>query len=100
MNSESEREQSFRRNGTRSQKASKEKVAMLKVEIHPNIARDETKAERRTAENENSRLTSESTPVEQGHDFATSNGTSNLIERRCRNCPKFRLKMQQGRITY
>ena len=62
-------------NGTRSQKASKEKGAMLEVVIHPNIALDENQVERRTAENENRRLTSESTPVEQGHDFATSNGS-------------------------
>ena len=60
---------------TRSQKASEEKGAMLEVEIHPNPALDENQAGRGTVKNGKRRLTSESTPVEQSHDFATSTAT-------------------------
>ena len=47
----------------------------MEVEIHPNHALDENWAGRRTEGNGNRRLKSESTPEEQGHDFAPSNGT-------------------------
>ena len=45
---------------------------MLEVEIHPNPALDENQAGRGREENGNKMLTSESFPVEQGHNFATS----------------------------
>ena len=61
--------------GTGSQKAPEDEGAMLEVEIHPNHALDENHAGRGTEENGNRRLTSGSTLVEQGHDFATSTGT-------------------------
>ena len=48
---------------------------MLEVEIHPNPVLDENQAERGMEQNGNKKLKSESTPVEQGHDFATSTGT-------------------------
>ena len=60
---------------TRSQKALGEKEEMLEVEIHPNPVLDENQAGRGTEHNGNRRLTSESTPVERGHDFTTSTGT-------------------------
>ena len=50
-------------------------MAMVEVEIHPNPALDENQAGRGTEQNGNRRLTIASTPVEQGHDFATSAGT-------------------------
>ena len=50
------------------QKASDERGPMLEVEIHPHPALNENHAERRMEEKGNRRLTSESTPVEQGHD--------------------------------
>ena len=61
--------------GTRSQKASEEKGAMLEIEIHPNPALDENQAGRGREENGNKMLTSESFPVEQDHNFATSTRT-------------------------
>ena len=60
---------------TRSQKALEEKGAMLDIEIHSNPALHENHAGRETEQNGDRRLTSESTPVEQGYDFATSNET-------------------------
>ena len=61
--------------GIKKQKASEEKGAMLEVEINPNPALDKNHAGRGMEENGNRRLTSESTPVEQGHDFAILTGT-------------------------
>ena len=60
---------------TRSQKSSEGQKAMLEVEIHPDPVPDENWAGRGTEGNGNRRLASESTPVEQSQDFATSNGT-------------------------
>ena len=48
---------------------------MLEVEIHPDPATDENRAGRGTEGSGNRRLASESTPVEQGQDFATSTRT-------------------------
>ena len=45
------------------------------MEIHSNFFVDESRAVLETEADGDRRLTSESTPVEQGHDFATSNGT-------------------------
>ena len=56
-------------------KARKAKTAMLEVEIYPNPARDENWAGRGTETDNFRRLTSESAPVKQGQDFATSTGT-------------------------
>ena len=55
--------------------SSDEQKAMLEVEIHPGPASDDNRAGRVTEGNENSRVASDSTPVEQGQDFATSTGT-------------------------
>ena len=60
--------------GTRSQKTSEEKGAMLEVEIHPNPALDEKQVGRGKEENGNRRFTSESTPIEQGHNSAIPPG--------------------------
>ena len=60
---------------TRSQKTSEGQKATLEVEIHPDLALDENRAGRGTEGIDNSRLASQSTPVEQGQDFATSTGT-------------------------
>ena len=57
------------------QKTSEETAAMPEVEIQPNPALDENQAGRGSEKSGNRRLTSESTPIEQGHDFATSTGT-------------------------
>ena len=59
---------------TRSQKSSEERKAMLEVEIHTDQAMNENQ-EVHGPEGRGRRLASESTPVEQGHDFATSTGT-------------------------
>ena len=59
---------------TRSQKSSKERKAMLEVEVHPDQAMNENQ-EIHGPEGRDRRLASESTPVEQGQDFATSTGT-------------------------
>ena len=59
---------------TRSQKSSEERRAMLEVEIHTDQAMNENQ-EIHGPEGRDRRLASESTPVEQGHDFATSTGT-------------------------
>ena len=53
---------------------------MLEVEVHPNPALDENRAGRGTEGNGNRRLASESTPVEQSHNFATSTGTLDRVE--------------------
>ena len=54
---------------TRSQKS------MLEVEVHPDQAMHENEEMHGPDGRGNRRLASESTPVEQGHDFATSTGT-------------------------
>ena len=45
------------------------------VEIYPRPALDDNRAERGTEGKGNRRLAKESTPVEQGHEFATPTGT-------------------------
>ena len=60
---------------TRSQNSPEGQKAMLEVEIHPDPAIDENRAGRGTEGSGNIRLTSESTPVEQGQDFSTPTGT-------------------------
>ena len=60
---------------TRSQKSSEEQKAMLEVEFHPNLAKHENQEMHGPDGSGNRRLASESTPVEQGEDFATSTGT-------------------------
>ena len=55
---------------TRSQKSSEERKAMLEVEVHTDKAMNENQ-EIHGLEGRDRRLASESTPVEQGHDFAT-----------------------------
>ena len=59
---------------TRSQKSSEERKAMLEVDVHPDQAMNENQ-EIHGPEGRDRRLASESTPVEQGQDFATSTGT-------------------------
>ena len=59
---------------TRSQKSSEERKAMLVVEVHPDQAMNEN-LEIHGQEGRDRRLASESTPVEQSQDFATSIGT-------------------------
>ena len=59
---------------TKSQKSSEERKAMLKVEVHTDQAMNENQ-EIHGLEGRDRRLASESTPVEQGHYFATSTGT-------------------------
>ena len=59
----------------RSQKSSEGQKAKLEVEISPDPALDENRAGRGTEGSVNRRLEIESTPVEQGQDFATSTGT-------------------------
>ena len=48
---------------------------MLEVEVHPVQAMDENRERHGPEGVGNKRLASESTPVEQGQDFATSTGT-------------------------
>ena len=59
---------------TRSQKTSKERKEMLVVEVNTDQAMNDIQ-EVHGLEGRGRRLASESTPVEQGHDFATSTGT-------------------------
>ena len=59
---------------TRSQKSSEEQKAMKEVEVQPDQVMNENQ-EIYGPEGRDRRLTSESTPVEQGQDFATSTGT-------------------------
>ena len=59
---------------TRSQKSSEEQKTMLEVEVHTDQATNENQ-DVHGPEGRDRRLASESTPVEQGHDFATSTGT-------------------------
>ena len=60
---------------TRSQKSSEEQKAMLEVEVHLDPAMNEDQEGHGPEGTENKRLANESTPVEQGQDFATSTGT-------------------------
>ena len=62
-----------RGNGFR-QKSSEERKAMLEVEVHPDQVMNENQ-EIHGPDGRERRLASESTPVEQGQDFATSTGT-------------------------
>ena len=59
---------------TRSQKTSEERKELLEVEVNTDHAMNDDK-EVQGLEGTGRRLASESTPVEQGHDFATSTGT-------------------------
>ena len=59
---------------SRSQKSSKEQKAMLEMEVYTDQAMNENQ-EVHGPEGKDRRVASESTPVEQGHDFATSTGT-------------------------
>ena len=59
---------------TRSQKSSEEQKAMLEGEVHPDQAMNENQ-EIHGLEGRDRRLASESTPIEQGQNFATSTGT-------------------------
>ena len=60
---------------TKSQKSPDERKAMLEMEIHPDQAMNESREIHGPEGRRNRRLSSESTPVEQGQDFATSTGT-------------------------
>ena len=60
---------------TRSQKSSEGQKAMLEVEVHSDPAMDENQEGHGPEGRGNRRLASESSPVEQGQDFATSTGT-------------------------
>ena len=59
---------------TRSQKTSEEQKELLEVEVNTDHAMNENQ-EVHGLEGRGRRLASETTPVEQGHDFATSTGT-------------------------
>ena len=65
---------------TRSQKSSEEQKAMLEVEVHPDQAMHDNVEMHGPDGRGNRRLASESTPVEQGHNFATSTGTLDQAE--------------------
>ena len=60
---------------TRRQKSSEGQRARLEVEVHPDPAMDENPEEHGAEGRGNRRLASESTPVEQGQEFATCTGT-------------------------
>ena len=60
---------------TRSQKSSEGQNAMLEVEVHPDPAIDENRGGHGSEGRGNRGVASESTPVEQGQDFSTSDGT-------------------------
>ena len=59
---------------TRSQKSPEEQKAMLEGEVHPDQAMQEIQEMHGPDGRRNRRLASESTPVEQGQDFATATG--------------------------
>ena len=59
---------------TRSQKTSEERKELLEVEVNTDHTMNDNQ-EVNGLEGRGRRLASESTPVEQGHDFATSTGT-------------------------
>ena len=65
---------------TRSQKSSEEQKAMLEVEVQPDQAMQDNEEMHGPDGTGNRRLASESTPVEQGQDFATSTGTLDRAE--------------------
>ena len=65
---------------TRSQKSPEEQKAMLEVEVHPDQALHENEEMHGPDGRGNRRLASESTPVEQGQDLATSTGTLDRAE--------------------
>ena len=60
---------------TRKQKSSEEQKTMLEMEVHPDQAMHGNEELHGPDGRGNRRLASESTRVEQGHDFATSTGT-------------------------
>ena len=60
---------------TRSQKSSDERKTMIEVEVHLEQALNESREIHGSEGRGNNRLASESTPVEQGQDFATSTVT-------------------------
>ena len=60
---------------TKSQKSSEGQKARFEVEVHPHPAIDENREGHGPEGRGNRRLANESTPVEQGQDFATSTGT-------------------------
>ena len=60
---------------TRSQKSSEEQKAVLEVDVHPDQALHENQEMHGPNGRGSRRLASESTPVEQGQDFATSTET-------------------------
>ena len=66
---------------TRSKKSSEERKAMLEVGVHPDQAIDENQEIHGPEGRGNRRLASESTPVEQGQDFATSTGKMEVSKR-------------------
>ena len=78
---------------TRSQNSSEERKAMLEVEVHPDQAMDENQELHGPEKRGNRNLASESTPVEQGRDFATSTGT--LDREGLSNCPTSLKKLWQ-----
>ena len=63
---------------TRSQKTSEERRKLLEVEVNTDQTMNDNQ-EVNGLEGRGRRLASESTPVEQGHDFATSTGTRGLV---------------------
>ena len=65
---------------TKSQKSSEGQKARLELEVHSDPAIDENQEGHGPEGRGNRRLASESTPVEQGQDFATSTGTLNREE--------------------
>ena len=60
---------------TRNQKSAEEQKAMLEMEVHPDQAMQENQEMHGPEGGGNRRLASESTPVDQGQNFATSTGT-------------------------
>ena len=66
---------------TRSHKSSEGQKARLEVQVHPDPDMDENREGHEPERSGNRRLASESTPVEQGQDFATSTGTLDREER-------------------
>ena len=64
---------------TRSQKTSEERTEMLEVEVHADQVMQDGE-EMHGLEGRGRRLASESTPVEQGQDLATSTGTLDRVE--------------------
>ena len=65
---------------TRSQKSSDVRKTMLEVEVHPAQAMNDSRQKHGSEGRGNRRLASESTPVEQGQDFASFTGTLDLEE--------------------